>query len=1489
LDIPTFRSSGGPCRASLVGSWILAQPDGQPTARSRVFRLKHLNSQAAEKLVAELDLRGELSVVGTDAVIFTSTDSGELRVASAVFKVVDSPKTYTLTPLDAPAPFLDACRKDPLVFNIEGFAVGTFTDPPPASSAHSALVDVRADRLLVIAPKDNDQRLIEAVRQRIAAAVKPATTLPPSPPNEKSDTRAEPAAETRPTATTVAEEPFVGPPAPPTEELARRSTESTSPAASKTTDQTASVTPPETTPAEKPKTADEGMLTAPKPAAQTEPNATPAAPVQEEDKIDQAIERAVEAEKEAVLAELEAAEAERKAKETDEALAKLMALVDQTDQPGAGESQTSTTEAEPEGEQAPPATTESGPGEAAPPKPEPAKGGTTKPTARQAATAPSEPAKGIETPHAATTAGDKPAQAAPAQKPVGEATEPDAKALTPEQMKQIEAEGQAGLMKLLELVQSEAAKSQPEPSVPPRPTPSTDTTTPAPPQPKAAPKIPVQPGTQAPEQTPAPTPKPTPSEAQTARRPTDDYIDHLNIPDAEKEIDVTVTLPEQIEIMALIELVGKELGLNYVYDPTQVKGTVMLKVHDGKIKVKDTYALLESVLKFKGLVMTRRGNLVTIIREAEALKYDPAIITPERPIQPGDIIVTGVMQLENITTQTAENMLKSMQLGLGFNSIPETQTLIVTDYAYRMRRIQEIIGLVDVSGQQRRITSRTLKYTVASKLAPKVQTLAGFLDTVQVTVSEAPAAPAPATPAQPQARTTTARPATPARPTPAAASQAQAADTVHLDTDDRTNRIFMIGLEDKVKVVEGLIDQLDVPGQSLRTIREYEIQYIDTSEVVNALYELGVISTRPETTAPVGTLRSTPSRTPTPSRPRPSAAEETASPDDPLISVRQATNSLLINATEEQHAEIAMVIAHVDTEQTDSRTIKEYEIQHVDAAEIINTLSELGFLQPETRGMTGTSGTTRTTPTRTTTPPRPTQPGANPQAPAQAAPAPPAASGGGEPATAQDIVADYPQIAVLEATNSLLVSATPRQHAAIALIISHVDRELDQVSTPFVVYALENQDPEELAGTLGELVNAQIRAQAAQTGGAAGAAGAASGGTAATRDPRIQTRTTPGAGRRSDDFDITIVPDKATYSLVVYANKKNQQWISELIKELDNYRPQVLLDVTLVEITQQDAFTSDLNIISSIPDLAYTSGATGSVVDGRTISDLLDDLSAAPDRDTFIDLQSNSGNFTGFYGDNKIQALFTAMQRKNYGRILAKPKLLVDDNQEGTIETRTTTYVTRRTTNIQSVEGGNPIQTENVNFEPYDASINLAIKPHISKGDNLRLEITLSRTDFTDLQLSSTGGESDEQKPPDQAVTDVQTVVTVPDSATIILGGMDKINQSKGGDKVPLLGDLPLLGGLFRSTNNSSTQSKLYIFIKAHILRPGDRGEGREDLVRISRRNRAEFEEAEQEMQEYEDWPGIKPKPMDPLRVLEEDIGGFGEVIVPGQDQDNDQ
>jgi general secretion pathway protein D len=219
------------------------------------------------------------------------------------------------------------------------------------------------------------------------------------------------------------------------------------------------------------------------------------------------------------------------------------------------------------------------------------------------------------------------------------------------------------------------------------------------------------------------------------------------------------------------------------------------------------------------------------------------------------------------------------------------------------------------------------------------------------------------------------------------------------------------------------------------------------------------------------------------------------------------------------------------------------------------------------------------------------------------------------------------------------------------------------------------------------------------------------------------------------------------------------------------------------------------------------------------------------------------------------------MQQKDYGRVLAKPKILVNDNEPGTIRTGNTTYVAKQTgTVIQGATAGT-VQTS-LDYQPYDAGITLSIVPHISRGDLLRLDITLDRSDF---DLDTITGE----KPPDTTESNIETTVTVPDRSTIILGGMLKLNQSKGGTKVPILGDIPLLGGLFRSANNNDLQRNLYVFVKAEIIRPDDKGFADSDLQRISDRHRDAFEEHEIEFQDYRNWPGVKPRKMTPLKVLD--------------------
>ena len=101
---------------------------------------------------------------------------------------------------------------------------------------------------------------------------------------------------------------------------------------------------------------------------------------------------------------------------------------------------------------------------------------------------------------------------------------------------------------------------------------------------------------------------------------------------------------------------GKYLNLNYVYDESKLKNmSVNLKVQ-GPIKVRELYPLAESVLKFTGLAMSRKGNLVTIVPIADTLEIDPALIESDSgQVKAGDVVVTSVFQLNYIDTASARH------------------------------------------------------------------------------------------------------------------------------------------------------------------------------------------------------------------------------------------------------------------------------------------------------------------------------------------------------------------------------------------------------------------------------------------------------------------------------------------------------------------------------------------------------------------------------------------------------------------------------------------------------------------------------------------------------------------------------------------------------------------------------------------------------------------------------------------------------------------
>ncbi|MCK4998681.1 MAG: hypothetical protein KAS23_04070 [Anaerohalosphaera sp.] len=789
------------------------------------------------------------------------------------------------------------------------------------------------------------------------------------------------------------------------------------------------------------------------------------------------------------------------------------------------------------------------------------------------------------------------------------------------------------------------------------------------------------------------------------------------IAEPDEEVETILTLPQKVDILKLIELVGKQLELNYIYDAARVKGDVMLKIHDGNIKVKDLYALLENVLKFKGFVMTRRGNLVEIKLASDIKNIEAEIRDPGDPIDAGEVVIATMFKLKHIDTTSATNLLKGMNLGLRIDPIAASNTIIVTGYAYRMPRIEKLLAMVDIASEPRRFEFKQLKYTMAADLVVKLQKLTEQLDSVTIAIGAKAVTKAPV-------RSTPGRsvPRTPVRPTTTAAKPITK-KTVYIDVDERTNRVLMIGSDSELATVMELIETLDIPPiEDGRKIRQYDIENVAAEEVESVLIQLGIVGK--------STSSSSQRRTSTTSTRPP-----TSSARPPTSSARPPTSS------------------------------------------------------------SSNSG---------------------------------------------NILDEEPQVVVLASTNSLLVNGTPEQHDKIAMIIGYVDKKDTGKDNPYVIYSLENQEPDAMAEILTKVIKETTK-------------------TATSSDPKLKTTSVP----YDQEDEVIIVPDENTFSLIVYATRKQQDQIAQLIEILDKRRPQVLIDVTLVEITKDDEFTYDLNLVSSFPDMLNPTGLVGDVSSVATsaVNTMLD----TSGQDRLIDVSSVGGTGKAFYADNHIQALLTLMETNNYGRVLAQPKVLVNDNEEGTINTEKTIYIARTSQTSDPTTGTAVahIQT-NTSFDNFISGINLTIIPNISEGDLLRLDIELIRS-----QQDSPSVTTANTPPPPRTENNIHTIVTVPNKSTIILGGIQQLSQQKGGSKVPLLGDIPFIGGLFRSTSNFDKQTKLYIFVKATILRPDETEAGLPDLIEESDLYRAAYEEAEQDWQEHKTWPGVKPKTVKPEKLLD--------------------
>lgn len=292
----------------------------------------------------------------------------------------------------------------------------------------------------------------------------------------------------------------------------------------------------------------------------------------------------------------------------------------------------------------------------------------------------------------------------------------------------------------------------------------------------------------------------------------------------------------------------------------------------------------------------------------------------------------------------------------------------------------------------------------------------------------------------------------------------------------------------------------------------------------------------------------------------------------------------------------------------------------------------------------------------------------------------------------------------------------------------------------------------------------------------------------------------PGLGEINGE-DVFVIADEGNNQVVVKAPAKLQPQFKQLIQRIDLRRPQVYLDAKIVVVSSTEGLDVTTEVQQIIGQFALnTNFGLGSLTStsGTTTTGGL----TSPK----IPNTGLSGVTAALIRSKDVPFLINALARNVDGRVVATPQLLVDDNSEAEIKskdqqpTSTTTLGTNGQNNTTSFGG----------FE--EAGPSLKIKPQIADGGYLRLEYEIELSSFT-------GSPSGGLPSPKQTNNVKSESVTVPTDQTIVVGGLVSENAGKTILKIPLLGDIPIVGELFRDTSITKTRTNFFVFITPKIMR----------------------------------------------------------------------
>ena len=407
-----------------------------------------------------------------------------------------------------------------------------------------------------------------------------------------------------------------------------------------------------------------------------------------------------------------------------------------------------------------------------------------------------------------------------------------------------------------------------------------------------------------------------------------------------------------------------------------------------------------------------------------------------------------------------------------------------------------------------------------------------------------------------------------------------------------------------------------------------------------------------------------------------------------------------------------------------------------------------------------------------------------------------------------------------ERTNILIILSRRENKAFFKLIID----VLDVAIAPDVmvkIYRLEFAEAKSIAGMLNDLIGATTakEEQKPPAGKGEGAAGGAGAEATTLREyverrqgatPVLSAETKTKVGQLSKE-NVKILSDERTNSLIIMASKNDLAAMGDIIRDMDMMLSQVLIEAVLIEVKLGGDLTTGVGWLQRSM-LAYER-QNGALTPTFAFGGAGGGNSLNPVDATSPIAYPAAGGLTYYltlFGLN-TDIIVKLASTDSRSRIVSTPVVLTTDNKEAKISATDQIYVYRGSTYVSGTAVATPIQ----DYTTQDVGLTLTVKPHINTNKVVMMEITQTMSQPGEQGDPRSGMRVSSQR-------QINASIAVRNRQTIMLGGLVRDDSGGSRSKIPILGDLPILGRLFNSSYASKNRLETVVFITPYVLDTAD-------------------------------------------------------------------